>query len=126
MNQARIAKCNGRLLTYQKHLTSNDFILQRDCRTKGSLPIAKLTRIPQLRLIGDATFATEKVYIDNQKLDGFLNGIKKTDCRYLSCDRCGYCEGYSKKAITFSGSDQEEAIRRSNLFLFQMSSSEIF
>lgn len=78
------------------------------------------------RLMGDAIFAAEKVYIDNQKLAGFLDGIKKIDCRYVSCDRCGYCERYAKKAITFSPPDQEEAIRRSDLLLSKITSSEIF
>jgi len=79
-----------------------------------------------LRLMGDAIFAAEKIYIDNQKLDGFLGGIKKIDCRYVSCDRCGYCERYAQKAVRFSSSDQEDAIRRSDLFLEKMTSSEIF
>lgn len=79
-----------------------------------------------LRLMGDAVFAAEKVYIDNQKLEGFLDGIKKIDCRYVSCDRCGYCERYAKKAITFSPSDRDEAMRRTHLFLQKMTSSEIF
>ena len=80
----------------------------------------------KLRLMGDAIFAAEKIYIDNQKLDGFIDGIKRIDCRYISCDRCGYCERYAKKAITFSATDQEEAIRRTDLFLSKMTSSEIF
>jgi collagenase-like PrtC family protease len=80
----------------------------------------------KLRLMGDAIFAAEKIYIDNQKLDGFVDGIKKINCRYVSCDRCGYCERYAEKAITFSLLDQEEAIRRSDLFLSKMTSSEIF
>lgn len=80
----------------------------------------------KLRLMGDAIFAAERICIDNQKLDGFLDGIKKIDCRYLSCDRCGYCERYAQKAISFSGPDREEATRRTDLFLEKMITSEIF
>ncbi|MFQ5851876.1 MAG: U32 family peptidase [Candidatus Binatia bacterium] len=80
----------------------------------------------KLRLMGDAIFAAERITIDNQKLDGFLDGIKKIDCRYVSCDHCGYCERYAQKAVAFCVSDQEEAIRRSDLFLQKMTSSEIF
>ncbi len=80
----------------------------------------------KLRLMGDAIFAAEKIHIDNQKLDGFLDGIKKIDCHYVSCDRCGYCERYAQQAITFSASDKKEALRRSDLFLQKMTSSEIF
>jgi len=80
----------------------------------------------KLRLMGDAIFAAEKIYIDNGKLEGFLDGIKKIDCRYVSCDRCGYCERYAQKAIWFSETDREEAIRRTGLFLDKMTTSKIF
>ena len=80
----------------------------------------------KLRLMGDAIFAAENIYIDNQKLEGFLDGIKKINCRYLSCDRCGYCEKYAQKAISFSGPDQEVATNRTDLFLEKMVTSEIF
>jgi collagenase-like PrtC family protease len=80
----------------------------------------------KLRLMGDAILAAENVHIDNQALDGFIDGIKKIDCRYISCERCGYCERYANKAIRFSGADQEEGIRRSDLFLEKMTSSDIF
>ena len=76
--------------------------------------------------MGDAIFAAERICIDNQKLEGFIDGIKKIDCRYLSCDRCGYCERYAQKAISFSRPDQEEATRRTDLFLEKMVTSEIF
>ncbi len=79
-----------------------------------------------LRQMGDAIFAAEKISIDNQKLDGFLNGLKKIDCRYLSCDQCGYCERFAAKAITIAPEDKEEAVRRSDLFLEKITSSELF
>ena len=76
--------------------------------------------------MGDAIFAAENIYIENQKLEGFIDGIKKIDCRYVSCNGCSYCERYAQKAITFSASNKEEALRRSDLFLHKMTSSEIF
>lgn len=79
-----------------------------------------------LRQMGDAIFAAEKIYIDNRKLDGFFDGLKKIDCRYTSCEKCGYCERFAKKAITISPEDSEEAIRRSNLFLNKITTSELF
>jgi collagenase-like PrtC family protease len=84
------------------------------------------TERDKLRQMGDAIFAAEKTFIDNQKLDGFLAGLKKIDCRYVSCDKCGYCERFAQKAIRLSAEDKEEAIRRSDLFLTKMTSSEIF
>ncbi len=79
-----------------------------------------------LRQMGDAIFAAEKTFIDNQKLDGFFNGLKKIDCRYVSCDKCGYCERFAQKAITIAPDDRDEAVRRSDLFLEKITSSEMF
>ena len=79
-----------------------------------------------LRQMGDAIFAAEKTFIDNQKLEGFFNGLKKIDCRYVACEKCGYCERFAQKAITISASDRAEAIRRSDLFLGKLTSSELF
>lgn len=79
-----------------------------------------------LKQMGDAIFAAEKIVIDNQKLDGFLNGLKKIDCRYVACDSCGYCEKFAQKAITISENDREVAMRRSDTFLGKITSSELF
>ncbi len=85
-----------------------------------------LTAPENLRQMGDAIFAAEKIFIDNQKLEGFFSGLKKIDCRYVSCEKCGYCEKFAQKAITISASDRAEAIRRSDLFLGKLTSSELF
>ncbi len=79
-----------------------------------------------LRQMGGAIFAAEKTFIDNQKLEGFFNGLKKIDCRYVACEKCGYCEKFAQKAITISALDRAEAIRRSDLFLGKLTSSELF
>ncbi|MEW6378144.1 MAG: peptidase U32 family protein [bacterium] len=49
------------------------------------------------------------VYIDNRKLDGFLDYFKNHDCEGSICDvDCKYCSTVAKKAITF---DQEKLAR---------------
>ncbi|HME53834.1 MAG TPA: U32 family peptidase [Candidatus Lokiarchaeia archaeon] len=42
-----------------------------------------------------------KIYIDNTKLDGFINFFKTQDCA-ANCDECSYCEEWGKKAVTTS------------------------
>lgn len=50
----------------------------------------------------------DSVYIDNKKLEGFLEGIKNIDCRGLLCEECGWCRKYFEKAVTVD----EEASKR--------------
>jgi collagenase-like PrtC family protease len=64
----------------------------------------KLTRLMKIRglalrrgLIGAP--AGEPVYIDNIKLDGFLEGFRDKDCRTTDCSGCGHCDRYTNKAV---------------------------
>lgn len=42
---------------------------------------------------------TNAIYIDNRKLDGFLEKLMHLECDKLSCQECGYCYGVAKSAI---------------------------
>ncbi|MGO8991643.1 MAG: U32 family peptidase [bacterium] len=53
-----------------------------------------------------------KVFIDNSKLNGFLDYFKKTDCLHTDCDRCGYCEQMASKAISIDEEWRKEMISR--------------
>ena len=64
----------------------------------------KLTRLMKIRglalkrgLLG--TPEGEPVYIDNNKLDGFLGGFSDKDCRTTDCSNCGHCERFMHKAV---------------------------
>jgi len=39
------------------------------------------------------------VYIDNSKLNGFIEGIMKMECNKRSCDECSYCRDAVEKAV---------------------------
>lgn len=43
-------------------------------------------------------FSRMEVYIDNQKLDTFLQNMPK-ECDLVSCDKCGYCRAVTDKAV---------------------------
>ena len=55
---------------------------------------------------------SEKVYIDNSKLNGFLDYFKKIDCFHMDCDRCGYCERIASQAISIDEEWRQEMISR--------------
>jgi len=54
----------------------------------------------------------EKVYIDNSKLNGFLDYFKKIDCFHMDCDRCGYCERIASQAISIDEEWRQAMISR--------------
>jgi hypothetical protein len=41
----------------------------------------------------------DPVYLDNRALDGFLAGMKHIHCRQTDCSACGYCAGWTAKAV---------------------------
>jgi len=45
--------------------------------------------------------------IDPAALDGFLEGVRKRDCRHTSCDECGWCDAYAGRAIRFEPGERE-------------------
>ncbi|MCP4667788.1 MAG: hypothetical protein GY849_15650, partial [Deltaproteobacteria bacterium] len=55
---------------------------------------------------------TDKLYIDNVKLGGFLEKFKETDCQYRDCDVCGYCEAVASRVISMDDDWRKEMIAR--------------
>lgn len=50
------------------------------------------------------------IYIDNKKLEGFINKFIDEDCRYKSCSVCGYCKKKSEDVITMNNDYRNEMI----------------
>ncbi|MBL8025414.1 MAG: U32 family peptidase [Fibrobacteres bacterium] len=50
------------------------------------------------------------VYIDNRKLDGFLEGITKRGCTGTDCGSCTYCAETAKNVVRFRDGYREKAI----------------
>jgi len=46
-------------------------------------------------------FLLLSVFIDNNKLDGFIDHFKSSKCGQVSCGECNYCNKISKKVISF-------------------------
>ncbi len=56
---------------------------------------------------------SDKLVIDNSKLEGFLDRFEKVDCLHMDCSRCGYCEEMAKRAVFI-----DEAWRREMISAF--------
>jgi collagenase-like PrtC family protease len=67
-----------------------------------------------------------EVYIDNEKLEGFINYFFEQDCRYQSCKECGYCQDIADKAVKISPEYREKTAKEYGAFLDEIISGEIF
>jgi len=67
-----------------------------------------------------------EVYIDNAKLDGFINYFFEEDCRYKSCKECGYCQEIADKVVRISPEYREKTAKEYGAFLNEIVSGEIF
>jgi len=62
-----------------------------------------ILNIPKLRkLLGKM-----QVFIDNRELDGFLDFFLTHDCKHVSCDECGYCQGIAGKVVKIDKNYQD-------------------
>ena len=57
------------------------------------IPLIPSSRGDESRILADPP-----IYIDNQKLNGFLDYFESSQCR-TSCHMCNYCKGIAKKTI---------------------------
>lgn len=54
--------------------------------------------------------ANSPVYIDNRKLDGFIEHLIKNDCHLKICCECGYCQEVAKQAVKVDSNYQKKTV----------------
>ncbi|HID92825.1 MAG TPA: hypothetical protein EYP60_01895 [bacterium (Candidatus Stahlbacteria)] len=47
------------------------------------------------------------VYIDNKKLEGFLDFFRTGNCETRHCDECKHCEEYTNRAVSIDGTKKD-------------------
>lgn len=67
-----------------------------------------------------------KIYIENRKLDGFLEKFLKESCNLKSCRECSYCEDIAKEVVKIDHTYYQNTITNYRSFLDSIISSEIF
>ena len=77
--------------------------------TVNSSELLKLKKLAEKRGLL-STMDWDPVYIDNKKLDGFLAGMRKIDCRVTDCKACGYCSDWTQTAVTVNTEFQSEML----------------
>lgn len=68
---------------------------------------------------------SERVHIDNRKLEGFLDHFKKADCFRMDCDRCGYCEQIARRAVSIDEGWRREMLARFGRAMKMLTAGEI-
>ena len=66
------------------------------------------------------------VYIDNTKLNGFIEHFMEKDCRYMSCKECGYCHKIAKDVVRIEPEYRQKAIAKYKDILDDLITSRIF
>lgn len=120
--------------TQRKSSGSGDVFTQRI--VKGDYNAESLSKLKDL-------FILDWFYIDNRKLDGFLDKFVKTSCTNKICDdlgwgekiekldvdsqqACAYCRHWAQKAIVIDEEKRKKYIEKLQAFLEDLNTSKVF
>jgi hypothetical protein len=79
----------------------------------GKINIFKLGNIKKLCQIKGLLSSRKKesaVYIDNKKLDGFINRFLTHGCRNVRCEDCMHCHKFVSQAVTIDSEHQTQCL----------------
>ncbi|MGZ3534362.1 MAG: hypothetical protein ACXU9K_03980, partial [Thermodesulfobacteriota bacterium] len=68
----------------------------------------------------------ELIQLDNNKLEGFIEHFKITDCNQTSCSSCQYCEKFFEKVAVVKKEEVKLAAQKVRNFSEKLISGEIF
>lgn len=86
--------------------------IQPEINRKFRLQLLKYCKSDRVWLKGSFGWGKYgKPYIDNKKLDGFIEFFKKHECYVSDCDVCGYCRKWANRAISFKNEEAHEKLR---------------
>jgi len=114
---------DGNLLDLMPHATKN--IMFQDSGLMHKLryflrPL--LVNIFRLQK-GRGLFSGTRIYIDNNKLDGFINHFLSSDCSLRSCQECTYCQNVSNEVLKIYPDDQ---LKRMDKYISELVSGDMF
>lgn len=95
----------------------------RSPQYRAYLSEAKLVKEEKLCQIGQ--IYPVKPYIDNSKLDGFIDFFKKQDC-LSECDNCNYCQQWVDKVVHINKEEVNQYVSAVTALLKDLKTSQIF
>jgi collagenase-like PrtC family protease len=69
-------------------------------RQANPVRLAKVRRLTKMQGMLSLLRKDPPVYIDNRKLDGFINHFRNGGCKTKDCRECGYCHRVAEEVIT--------------------------
>lgn len=69
--------------------------------------------------------STAKLYIDNSKLDGFIDFFKNQNCNAM-CEDCNYCTEWAKKAVILNDEQSKKYVDSLQSYLDDLTSGREF
>ena len=72
--------------------------------------LRRMKNFAQLLIPHDFSKENTHVYIDNRKLDGFLEEFRKLNCENRHCHRCDFCRQWAEKTVTIDTNKQRELL----------------
>lgn len=87
--------------------------------------LSKAKLIQEEKIVQIGQIYPVKPYIENSKLDGFIDFFKGKDC-LAGCNDCNYCEKWAGKAVTIDNNDVEQYVTAMSALLKDLTTSQIF
>ena len=84
-------------------------------------------KVNLLRLSKNARWLLDNLgfYLDNQKLEGFLQYFFEGKCKFI-CRECNYCKEIADKALSFNSDHKNELLKRYDNFLEEIINGKLF
>lgn len=95
----------------------------RSPQYQAYLSEAKLIKEEKIITIGQ--LYPVKPYIDNSKLDGFIDFFKKQDC-ISECDSCDYCQQWADQVVRINKEEVDQYVSAMSALLKDLKTSRIF
>ncbi|MBU1726901.1 MAG: U32 family peptidase [Candidatus Omnitrophica bacterium] len=65
-------------------------------------------------------------YLDNRKLDGFLDFFVSGKCKLANCEECGYCKSVAEKALIIPEGFRKELLKKLEIFIGKLVDGSLF
>lgn len=75
---------------------------------------------------GRTLFEKNQIYLDNNKLNGFIQFFLEGKCGFNNCDQCGYCHNIAKDALYIPAEYRNRMLARLEKFLNSLTSGDMF
>ncbi len=102
--------------SYQSEAAKEAYSLKRAVEYFFKPSQVNVAKVPKLALLGQRQGllyprpGDTELYLDNRKLDGFIDRFLQKSCIDVDCEKCRYCHRFADKALTISNDYREQVL----------------